>query len=97
MFQENEFTMVVFILIFYYYPKAIFEPMIPEDLDLIEVDRCPRCGCENLIMYGETFDCTDCQMEFETIDVARFEEEDILSIEEKKHIRPKVWSRWLED
>ena len=89
--------MVVFILTFYNYIKTILKAMIPEDLDLIEVDRCPRCGSENLIMYGETFDCMDCQMEFETIDVARYEEEDILSIEEKKHVRSKVWSEWLDD
>ncbi|MFX1237177.1 MAG: hypothetical protein ACFFAS_14895 [Promethearchaeota archaeon] len=45
--------------------------------------HCPRCGGKNLIMYDQSFDCVKCQLEFEKKDLDLYDDEDILSIEEK--------------
>ena len=45
--------------------------------------RCPRCKGTNLIEYDDSFDCLSCHMEFEKEDLLLYDEEDILSVEEK--------------
>ena len=45
--------------------------------------RCPRCKRKRLVIHDESFDCIDCHLEFEIADFLLFDEEDILSIEEK--------------
>jgi len=46
--------------------------------------HCPRCGNIKLIVYTETFDCPICNKEFEIRDLERFDDDQILSIDEKK-------------
>jgi len=48
--------------------------------------HCPRCKNEDIIEYGETFDCPKCVLEFEKKDFELFDDEDILSIQEKMRI-----------
>lgn len=45
--------------------------------------HCPRCRGKDLVIYEDSFDCLVCQLEFEKKDLILFEDEDILSIEEK--------------
>ena len=45
--------------------------------------RCPRCKGKRLVIYDDSFDCIDCNLEFEKADLLLYEEENILSIEEK--------------
>ncbi len=46
--------------------------------------HCPRCGSEKIMDYGNTFDCTICNLEFEKEDFELFEDQmDILAISEK--------------
>ncbi len=44
---------------------------------------CPRCGNASIYEYEESFDCINCKKEFEKQDVEEFDDEFILSIEEK--------------
>lgn len=48
--------------------------------------RCPRCKGKKLVIYDESFDCITCHLEFEKADLLLYNEEDILSIEEKSKI-----------
>jgi hypothetical protein len=49
--------------------------------------HCPRCGnIKNLIVYEETFDCPSCKLEFEIKDIELYDDDQILSIEEKKRL-----------
>jgi len=48
--------------------------------------RCPRCKGKRLVIYDESFDCIDCNLEFEKADILRYDEEDILSVEEKSRL-----------
>ncbi len=48
--------------------------------------RCPRCKNEKIIDYGTTFDCPNCKLEFEKKDFELYEEENILSINEKSAV-----------
>jgi len=48
--------------------------------------HCPRCKNEKIIDYGDTFDCPICKLEFEKKDFELYEEENILSINEKSGI-----------
>ena len=48
--------------------------------------RCPRCKGENIIEYVDSIECLTCKMEFEKEDLEKFEEDSILSIEEKLDI-----------
>ena len=45
--------------------------------------HCPRCKNEKIIDYGESFDCPICRLEFEKKDFDKYDEENILSVEEK--------------
>jgi len=45
--------------------------------------HCPRCKSEKIIDYGTTFDCPICNLEFEKEDFELYDEENILSINEK--------------
>ena len=55
--------------------------------------HCPRCKNERIIDYGDSFDCTICNQEFEKKDFELYDEEDILSIEEKKAVAEKLFER----
>ena len=47
--------------------------------------HCPRCGNKtNLIEYEDTFDCPSCNKEFEIKDLELYDDDQILSIDEKK-------------
>jgi len=47
--------------------------------------HCPRCGnTKDLIVYTNTFECTKCKKEFEKIDLELYDDDQILSIDEKK-------------
>lgn len=48
--------------------------------------RCPRCKGKELMIYDDSFDCISCHMEFEKEDLLLYDEEDILSVEEKSGI-----------
>ncbi len=52
--------------------------------------RCPRCKKRKIVDYGETFDCRNCELEFDKSEVlaAKSKEdlENILAIEEKQGI-----------
>jgi len=48
--------------------------------------HCPRCGNKQLIVHDDTFDCPTCNLEFEMKDLDLFDDDNILSIEEKKHV-----------
>ncbi|MBN1801091.1 MAG: hypothetical protein JW891_06250 [Candidatus Lokiarchaeota archaeon] len=50
-----------------------------EQIDL----HCPRCQGKALAIYEKSFDCLVCQLEFEKKDLSLFDDEEILSIEEK--------------
>ena len=45
--------------------------------------HCPRCKNDKIIDYGESFDCPICRLEFEKKDFDKYDEENILSVEEK--------------
>ena len=45
--------------------------------------HCPRCKGTDLVDYGDTYDCKACELEFEKQDLKLYDEEDILSVEEK--------------
>ncbi len=45
---------------------------------------CPRCGSKKIMDYGNTFDCTICNLEFEKEDFEFVDDkEEILAISEK--------------
>ena len=47
--------------------------------------HCPRCGnTRDLIVYTDTFDCATCEKEFEIKDLELYDDDQILSIDEKK-------------
>ena len=46
--------------------------------------HCPRCGNKQLIVYQDTFDCPKCNKEFEIKDLELFDNDQIMSIDEKK-------------
>ena len=46
--------------------------------------HCPRCGNKQLIVHEDTFDCPICELEFEIKDLDQFDDDQILSIDEKK-------------
>ncbi len=48
--------------------------------------RCPRCKGNDLMDYGESFDCKTCRLEFEKEDLLLYDEDDVLSVEEKSKI-----------
>ena len=48
--------------------------------------HCPRFKNEKIIYYGYTFDCPICNLEFEKKDFELYDEEDILSINEKSAV-----------
>ncbi|MFX0072078.1 MAG: hypothetical protein ACFFAO_13400 [Candidatus Hermodarchaeota archaeon] len=54
--------------------------------------HCPRCGTKNIIDYEDTIECPRCRLEFEKSDFENFEDEDILSIEEKLDISDVFFS-----
>ena len=45
--------------------------------------HCPRCHNDKIIDYEDTFECPKCRLEFEKRDFELFDEDQILSIEEK--------------
>ena len=46
--------------------------------------NCPRCDGSNLIDYGDSIDCVDCNLEFEKGDLTSIlDETSILSLQEK--------------
>ena len=44
--------------------------------------KCPRCGGEHTIDYGETFECVKCLLEFYKEDLETIEKSNILAISE---------------
>jgi hypothetical protein len=47
--------------------------------------HCPRCGnTRDLMVYPDTFECTQCNKEFEKKDLELYDDDQILSIDEKK-------------
>jgi len=56
---------------------------------------CPRCHGDELVEYGETFQCINCDLEFEKDDIDKFEDDEILSISEKLALRPSFWLAWF--
>ncbi|MFX1277099.1 MAG: hypothetical protein ACFFBP_19410 [Promethearchaeota archaeon] len=46
--------------------------------------HCPRCGNNNIINYDDTFDCPNCNLEFNKSDFKFYADDEILSIEEKR-------------
>ena len=46
--------------------------------------HCPRCGnIEDLIVFPDTFECIKCKKEFEKKDLELYDDDQILSIDEK--------------
>ena len=64
---------------------------IPYDNELY----CPRCHGDDLVDYGETFQCMDCDNEFEKDDIGKFDDDEILTIGEKLALRPSFWLAWF--
>ena len=48
--------------------------------------HCPRCKTEEIIEYDDSFDCPICRLEFEKRDCDLYEDDQILSVEEKLEI-----------
>ena len=48
--------------------------------------HCPRCGNKELIVHEDTFDCPSCKLEFEIKDLELYNDDQILSISEKKRV-----------
>ncbi len=45
---------------------------------------CPRCGSQNIVNYDDSFECSECRLEFDKKDFDEIEDKScILSIEEK--------------
>lgn len=50
-----------------------------------KIRRCPRCGGNQIMDYGEIIECLDCKLEFQKIDFKLVEDKArILAIQEKK-------------
>ncbi len=45
--------------------------------------HCPRCGNKEIVDYGDSFDCPVCRREFRKADCDRFDDDEVLSDEEK--------------
>ena len=56
---------------------------------------CPRCHGDELIIYSDSFQCINCDMEFEKDDIGKFEDDEILSIGEKLALRSSFWLAWF--
>lgn len=48
-----------------------------------KVYHCPRCGGYDLIDYGECFDRVECNLEFDKKDLDEFDDDEVLSNQEK--------------
>jgi len=60
-----------------------------------ENHHCPRCGGTNLEIYEDSFDCLDCFLEFEVVDLETCDDDsNILSIEEKSDFIHILKSNW---
>lgn len=57
--------------------------------------HCPRCGGYEIIDYGDSFDCVACHLEFDKEDADEFNDEEVLSVQEKSALRIKLWSLWF--
>ena len=53
---------------------------------IVKVERCPRCHCRKIIDYEDTFECSECMLEFEKKDFKNVDEIDLLSIQEKMRV-----------
>ncbi|GAH56636.1 unnamed protein product, partial [marine sediment metagenome] len=57
--------------------------------------KCPRCGGENTIDYGETFECAKCLLEFYKEDIEAYEKSNILAISELSGFNFMGWiAKW---
>jgi len=54
-----------------------------EEIDTYDF-KCPRCNGNNIIDYEDTFECLNCNLEFDKVSFKLIEEDNILSIEEKR-------------
>ncbi|MBY9007893.1 MAG: hypothetical protein KGD63_14220 [Candidatus Lokiarchaeota archaeon] len=45
--------------------------------------HCPRCGGVDIYELDDSFNCFNCKLEFEKKDCDEFNDENILSVEEK--------------
>lgn len=52
--------------------------------------RCPRCQNIAIIEYELSIECPYCKLEFDKRDFEKFDDENILAIEEKKDIVEKL-------
>jgi transcription elongation factor Elf1 len=59
--------------------------------------RCPRCRREKIVDQETMIRCMVCDLEFDKSDLERFEEEDILSISEKRGIVRVLLDEFLND
>ena len=46
--------------------------------------HCPRCGNINIVEYDKSVECPLCSQEFSKEDLEHLNDEDVLSLEEKK-------------
>ena len=47
--------------------------------------HCPRCQNVGIIEHPDSIECQNCNLEFDKSDFDKFEDENILAIEEKKN------------
>ena len=47
---------------------------------------CRRCGYTNILEYDTTFECKECNLEFEKENLLDLDDEDLLSVQEMKGI-----------
>jgi len=69
---------------------VFFQCNFPEGISMNRKYHCPRCKNENIIEYDDTFDCPACNQEFEKKDFDLFDEENILSVQEKLNISKAI-------
>ena len=86
--------------IFIYHPKMEDHSMKKSARQMNDTEQdedlyCPRCQGDDLIDFGESFQCVSCDLEFDKEDLDEFDDDDILSIDEKLALRPKFWLTWL--
>ena len=75
--SDNNFIFSVSILIITIQLCVFFNPRMPSEY------YCPRCQSENVIVYDEHIECTDCRLTFFLEDIeSDMDEENILAREE---------------
>ncbi len=70
----------------------VIDPMTRINDELEDEWHCPHCKGNDLVDYGDNFDCIKCQLEFNKDDVKQLDKDEVLSLQEKKSLRLFFWS-----